>query len=301
MDGGIFESALGCVGGVVAFGWGFRVWRRMRLIVDTPTARVRSMPMGRVELHGRAQEKAELESPITRTPCAYYRFRVEEERKSKKSTTWVTIDSGDSSAWPFALEDDTGTVVVVPAKARVELGCDFEARRGGLSSMVFGNDDEGFDASPWQKRGWLGLSTKRLRFREWRIHAGDALYVLGVAQERPGLAAERRARVIDKLRALKSDPEAMAHFDRDGDGEVSASEWEAARQLTVQEAAREAVDDRVVVAADPQRHAPFLISDHGEASLVSRLRVRALLGIFGGAALAVACLWALVTQVRSGT
>lgn len=301
MDGGILEPALGCVGGVVAFGWGFRVWRRMRLIVDTPTAKVRSMPIGRVELLGRAQEKTELQAPITRTPCVYYRFTVEEERRNKKSTTWVTIDSGDSSAWPFELVDDTGSVLVVPERARFELGRDFQAHRGGLSGVLFGNDDDGFDASPWARRGWLGLSTKKLRFREWRIHAGDELYVLGVAQERAGLADERRARVIDKLRALKSDPEAMAHFDRDADGEISAAEWEAARQLTVHEVAREAVDDRVVVAADPGRDAPFLISDHGEASLVARMRARALLGIFGGAALAVACLGVLLAQVRAGT
>ncbi len=300
MDGGILEPALGCVGGVVAFGWGFRVWRRMRLIVDTPTAKVRSMPLGRVELGGRAQEKTELESPITRTPCVYYRFTVEEERRHKKNTTWVTIDSGDSAAWPFELVDDTGSVLVMPESARIELGRDFEVRHGGLSGMLFGNDDEDYDAGPWARRGWLGLSTKKLRFREWRIHAGDALYVLGVAQERAGLAAERRARVIDKLRVLKSDPEAMAHFDEDGDGEVSAAEWEAARQLTVETVTREAVDDRIVVAADPQRDAPFLISDHGEASLVARLRARALLGIFGGAALAVACLWVLLIQVRLG-
>lgn len=300
MDGGIVEPALGCAGGIAAFGWGFTVWRRMRLIVDTPTAKVRSMPMGRVELNGRAQEKTELEAPITRIPCVYYRFVVEEERRNKKTTHWVTIDRGDSSAWAFELADGTGTVLVMPERAKIELGCDFEAKRGGLTGMLFGDGDASFDASPWAKRGWLGLSTKKLRFREWRIHAGDPLYVLGVAQERAGIAAERRRRIVDKLRALKADPEAMAHFDRDGDGAVSDAEWEVARQLTVQEVTRESVDDRVVIAADPNGDAPFLISDHGEASLVSKLRWQAALGVIGGAGLCIACLWVLLFQLRAG-
>ena len=135
-----------------------------------------------------------------------------------------------------------------------------------------------------------------MRFREWRIHAGDTLYVLGVSQERGTIAAEQRQRILDKLRALKADPDAMAHFDRDADGEISEAEWEVARQLTVQEVVRDAIDDRVVVAADPGRDAPFLISDQGEGALVSSHRWKALLGVFGGAALSVGSLWVLLMQ-----
>lgn len=296
MDGGIFVPALGCAGGIAAFGWGFWVWRRMRLIVDTPTAKVRSMPIGRVELHARAQEKAELLAPVTKAPCVYYRYLVQEERRSGKHNTWVTVDRGDSSSWAFQLEDETGAVMLMPEAAKVAIGCDFEAKHGGLSGLIFGGN-KSFDPSPWAGRGWLGAATKKLRFREWRIHAGEPLYVLGFAQERGGLAAERRQRILDKLRALKVDPEAMAHFDRDGDGAVSDSEWEVARQLTVQEVTRESVDNRVVIAADPSRDAPFIISDHGEESLVTHLRWKAFLGVVGGAALSVGSLWVLLVQL----
>ncbi len=291
----IFVPAAGVAGGIAAFGWGFKVWRRMRLIVDTPTAKVRSMPMGRVELRGRAQEKAELQAPITKRPCVYYRYTVEEERRSGKNRTWVTVDRGDSSAWAFYLEDETGSVLLMPEGASVEIACDFEAKHGGLSGLIFGREPS-FDPSPWMNRGWLGVASKKLRFREWRIHAGEALYVLGVSQERGGIAAERRRRILDKLRALKSDPDAMAHFDRDQDGDISSAEWEVARQLTVQEVVREAVDDRVVIAADPNRDAPFFVSDQGESSLVARHRWKAALGVFGGAALSVVCLWILLIQ-----
>ncbi len=295
MDG-IIVPVLGCAGGIAIFGWGFSVWRRMRLIVDTPTAKVRSMPMGRIELNGHAQEKAELIAPITKSPCVYYRYTVEEERRSgKNNKTWVTVDRGDSSAWGFYLEDDTGAVLLMPEGAKVEIRCDFEAKHGGLSGLFFGGNAS-FDPSPWLNRGWLGISIKKLRFREWRIQAGDWLYVLGVSQERANLAAEQRQRILDKLRALKTDPEAMAHFDRDGDGELAAAEWEVARQLTVQEVTREATDDRIVVAADPSHDAPFLISDQGEASLVTSHRWKAVFAVIGGAVISVGSLWILLVQ-----
>jgi hypothetical protein len=52
---------------------------------------------------------------------------------------------------------------------------------------------------------------------------------------------------------------------------------------------RERVEDRVVVAAAPGRESPFLVSDRHEARLLSRHRLEAFAGVFGGAALALVC------------
>lgn len=280
-------SVLGFGGGVAAFGWGFRQWRWLRLIEDTPTAKVRSMPMGRVEIFGRAEEKAELLAPLSGTRCVYYRYRVEELRGSGKNRRWRTIDSGESSAWGFYLEDETGRVFVAPKGATIRVASDLQVTRGGLLG-VFDRGEPELDLRRWENRSWW--NRRRRRYTEWRIEPGDSVYVLGTAQERPGLAAERRQRVVEKLRALKADSAAMAHFDADGDGSVSAEEWEVARQLSVTEIMREAVSDRVVVAADPAGGAPFMISDRSERALRGEQRGRALLGIFGGAAGSVACL-----------
>lgn len=280
-------SVLGFSGGVAAFGWGFRQWRWLRLIEDTPTAKVRSMPMGRVEIFGRAEEKAELRAPLSRKRCVYYRYRVEELRGSGKNRRWRTIESGESSAWGFYLEDDTGRVFVAPKGATIRVASDLQVTRGGLLG-VFDRGEPELDLRKWENRSWW--NRHRRRYTEWRLEPGDPVYVLGTAQERPGLAAERRQRVVEKLRALKADPDAMAHFDSDGDGSVSAEEWEVARQLSVTEVMRDAVPDRVVVAADPASGAPFMISDRSERALRSEQRGRALLGIFGGATGSVACL-----------
>jgi hypothetical protein len=133
------------------------------------------------------------------------------------------------------------------------------------------------------------LFPKRLRFREWRIDANDPLYVLGVAQLRPGLAQERRAKITERLAALKSDPEALAAFDADGDGRVDGDEWEVARRGAVEAVDGERAPDRIVVAAAPNRESPFFVSDRSEARLLSRQRLEAFAGVFGGAALALGC------------
>jgi hypothetical protein len=273
----------GIVGGLVLFGAGFRAWRRLRLIEDTPTSRVRSMALGRVELAGRALGKADLEAPFTGAPCVYYRYRIEQEVRSNKRRSWRTVARGDSSAWGFYLEDDTGRVLVDPAGAEVDLSHDWKETNPELAPRLLAAlARDGVDPEGW-------LFRKKLRFTEWHIAPGDPLYVLGVAQERPGLAGERRRRIAEKLAALKRDPEAMAHLDVDGDGRVDADEWEVARRLVVQEITTEALDDRVVVAAAPQGESPFYVTDRGEDRVRSRHRWRAIGGIYGGGALALGC------------
>jgi hypothetical protein len=283
---------VGLAAGCGLFGYGFVLWRRKRLIEDTPTAKIRSMPMGRVELFGRAQERADLEAPLSGRACVYYRYKVEEEIGSANRRRWRTVSKGDSSAWPFYLEDETGRVLVDPEGATVELRTDLRARR------IFPGDEyyTALEMRGWARRGWFGGS-RRMRVSEWRIEPGDSLYALGVAQERPGLVRERRRRVAEKLAALKRDPEAMAHLDRDGDGHVSADEWEVARRLVVHEVDLTPQDDRVVIGRAPHREAPFYLSDRHESSVVRSLTWRSSASIFGGAALSLGCLTVLLSKL----
>jgi hypothetical protein len=276
--------AFGAGTGVVLFGRGFRHWRRLRWVEDTPTARVRSMPLGRVEVQGRAQAKAELEAPLTGTPCVYYRFRVEEERGSGRHRRWVTVAQGDSAAWGFYLEDDTGRALVDPTGAEIDIPHDWRETNPEIGARLSGVLDEHGVAS----NRWWGLRGK-LRFTEWHISPGDPVYVLGVAQERSGIALERRQRISEKLAALRSDPEAMAHFDADGDGHVDAHEWEVARRLAVEEIQAIPLDDPVVIGRAPHGECPFYISDRAEMGVLQRHRWKSILYIFGGAALAIGC------------
>jgi len=282
----------GLVGGVFLFFYGFRSWRRMRLIQDTPTSKVRSLALGRVELHGRALGKGELIAPFTGRPCVHYRYLVEEEIRSGRRRRWRTVARGSSEAWPFSLEDDTGRVLVDPQGATVDLARDYRA----IDPPGTGPAGAFLEEQGIRTTGLLGLR-KRLRLSEWHIAPGETVYVLGVARERGGIVHERRVRIAEKLAALKSDPEAMAHLDTDGDGRVSAEEWEVARRLAVGEVEREGVEDRVVVTGDEHGRTPFYISDRDERRILGKHRLLTVGGVFGGALLALLGLAGLLHRV----
>jgi hypothetical protein len=282
MDASV-AMGVGAGAGLVAFVHGFRAWRRLRLIEDTPTARVRSMALGRVELQGRAGARVELEAPLTGLPCVFFRYEIDEERRSGRRRSWTTIARGDSNAEGFYLADETGRVLVDPTGAELQLDCDWHATDPTLGPRLV----QALDRHGIAPDGWL--FRKRLRFREWRIATGDPLYVLGVAQPRPGLAEERRAKITGRLTALKGDAAAMAELDADRDGRVDGDEWEVARRRVVEAVAGERDADRVVVGAAPDRESPFFVSDRPEARVLSRHRLEAFAGVFGGAALTLAC------------
>ena len=70
----LLDSILGFGGGIYTFLKGFRQYRKYRLVADTPTIRIRSVPMGLVQIRGEARGEETLLSPVTRTPC--YIFKV---------------------------------------------------------------------------------------------------------------------------------------------------------------------------------------------------------------------------------
>jgi len=66
---------LGAGWGVVANGsWNYR---KLRLIENTPRIAVRAVPMGLVHVHGKATGRNLLSSPVTGTPCCYYKVHLQ--------------------------------------------------------------------------------------------------------------------------------------------------------------------------------------------------------------------------------
>ena len=118
-------GAVACGGGLFAFFWGLRCYQRRRLLQNTPVSKVDAVALGPAELCGRAAPHEPLTSPIEQLPCVYWRYKVEELRQTGKSSTWVTIDKGESVE-PFYLEDDTGKILVVPSQAQIDIPKNFE-------------------------------------------------------------------------------------------------------------------------------------------------------------------------------
>jgi hypothetical protein len=281
--------ALAALAGVAAaaFYGAFRALRRARLVEDVPTSRVRSAAQGYVELVGTAEllPGEPIVAPLTGTPCAWYRYQVEEREPGRSGRTreWHTIEKGVSDGL-FRLVDDSGACVVDPDDAevtpsvrRVWLG---ESRRPG---------------APPAGRGWGWLLGGRYRYREEIIRPGDPLHAVG-ALRTVGSASEP-AGVTDDVRHLlaswKRDPGRMRVFDANGDGHVDLQEWEtargAARAQVLRERAERAATPGIPVLAQPaERGQPFILAALAQSDLARRYRwsavARLVLFLLAGAA-----------------
>lgn len=239
-------------------------FRRARAVSDTPTSRIGSAHQGYVELVGRARPfgEAPLLSPHSRTPCVWYRFRVEERHDNK----WRTRGEGRSDA-SFRLEDGSGTVLIDPERAEVVTD---------------------------HTRRWV---ERDMRYTEWLLIVDTRLYALGEFATLGGGNADldHRADVGGLLEEWKREPDALrARFDLDGDGEVNLEEWALARRA----AQREVVRRHAEIRSQPGTHmlrAPrdgrmFVLSNLEPELLTRRYRRWTLIQLGIALAAASACL-----------
>lgn len=261
----------GSIGGLV---WGFRSWRRSRLIEDTPLSRVRSATQGYVELAGRARlmPGPPILAPLTSQTCAWWQYRIEEYRRSGKRSHWETIEQGTSDS-VFLLEDDTGSVMVDPEGADVYPGTKDEWR-GDTPWPV---------ARPSRVRGFRGFGD-RYRYTEHRLMVGDPLYAIGwFGTERAATGDGFEREVSALLASWKQDPKMKKVLDVNHDGTLDQREWEAARLLAQREVRREAAKHHDAVTGTslmrkPADGRPFLLGAMAPEALAGRLRLYAGLG-----------------------
>lgn len=257
----------------------FRSIERSRLLADTPTSRVRSAAHGYVELAGRVRMLAgePIIAPLSGLSCVWYRYSIEKTARDPDEDDWFgageTVEHGVSDG-VFGLDDGTALCVVDPDGAEVRSVREDRwrgkyRRPGSLPSV-----------SPR-----LRHVTNRgpFRYREARIHAGDALWATGRFRTLSGGGfADAGLQVSQLLSAWKKDRAAlMRRFDHDRDGEIDLAEWERA-----QRAAEAAVDCRapggdaageVHVLDRPPDGMPFLLSCRPFERLTVAHRRRAVL------------------------
>ncbi|MBK1700505.1 GIDE domain-containing protein [Thiococcus pfennigii] len=276
---------------VIALYQGLNAFWRLRLVLDTPRARIRSAPQGYVELCGRAaSHHAPLVGPLTGLPCVWYRYRVQKEQRSGRNSRWVTVDQGTSEE-PFLIDDGTGRCLVEPAGAATT--CRTVDRWHGARR----------DTPKPARSSWF--ASGRYRFTEERIFAGEETYVLGRLETPRRGTAERDRLVRHLLRTWKRDPARMAKLTRPADGQIDLAAWEAlreqARRIAEQAEARLASAptlSRVTRSTDPRQ--PYLISTLGELALLGRLRWQALGGTAGFMLLAGGVAFALTARLAPG-
>jgi hypothetical protein len=244
-------------GGLFAIYWGWKRYRRYTLVRDTPTAKVRSMAVGRTELEGRAQPAEEtFSAPFTGEECLYADWQVQEYRYDQEDDRheWVTIDSGELRT-SFYLEDDTGRVLVT-----AEEGADFdlsgdrrrtitvgggqsppaavedfiEAERGdGDLTNVLG-DAAGSIAEVFTDDGRIGHSSNRRRYTQSILPVGETVYVFGSARPVPvSEVPDREAGANEDLLAVEADGGTGMFFVSDRKEETLAKHYSRMAPLAV--------------------------------------------------------------------
>ncbi len=264
-------TIFGLVVAIVLWFFGFRNSRRARLIEDVPTSRVRSAAQGYVELIGHAEmlEGPKVIAPLTGLPCVWFKYRIEERRRSGKNTNWRTIDKGRSDAI-FLFKDDTGHCVIDPDGADVTV----REKKQWFGSTARPLRSEG------EKKGVLQfLTSGRYRYTEWRLEEYDHIYAIGWFKTTGGgnehiqtLGEEAR----DLIAKWKNDPKILARFDDNKDGKIDMDEWEALRKAAHQEVIKIRGEQTELpamhVLQKPVDKRPYLLSAEDPEKMVKKYR-----------------------------
>jgi len=249
----------------------FRILHRVRIIEDTPTSRVRSAAQGFVELsgHGQLLPGEPIRAPLTGIRCTWWEYKVEQrvermDLRGNRSTSWQTIRSATSDEL-FLLRDETGECVIDPAGATVH-GADSDTWYGDIAAW----------SGPPQR---ATQGNRDYRFTEQRMYPDDPLYALGHFTTVGGAEglADRQTELRELLAAWKRDPQQLARFDRDADGQISPQEWEQVRaaakaQLTAERAERMAAPPTHLLQRPTDGRHPYILSRLPEPALTRRLR-----------------------------
>ena len=133
-------------GGLTLFVRGFLIFRKYRILADMPRAMIGSIPMGLVQIHGKAKADHTIVSPVSKTKCLFYRVNVSKTSSGKASDSTLKSRGTAAAGFPFYLHDQTGKVLVDPYEAELDLVLTAERKvRGGrgtaLRSFLWGEGD----------------------------------------------------------------------------------------------------------------------------------------------------------------
>jgi len=257
-------ASLALVAGPVLFVRSFRDFRTQRLIQNTPTARIRSMPMGLVEVQGEVVPRSTLEAPFSKRPCAYWEVDISTETRRGQ---WNVVHR-NHSGHPFFLQDDTGVSMVLPQGAESRLNPGVEENCAGLSlPECYASYMRGENLA---LRDFWQLSA--MRFRERILEEGQHIFVLGTAMPRG------RALTVSE-----------------GD-EMQATGTEDARAHRMRTLGEQAV----AVVRKGETQPTFIISQQSERALTTRLGLRAFAELAGGPALTLFGLGYWIYTISAG-
>jgi len=272
-------ALVGFGAGLFWFIKGFRVYREYRVLADTPEIPIRSVAMGLVEIHGKAKGLQSVLSPVTKTPCFFYKVDIERWVRDKNGGHWSHAAT-QAEGTRFYLEDATGKVLVDAHGAEYDLiqTAKRETGRGigGSLSRLFGGTDSGLATGS-------GVSdTDLVNYAEAVISTSHTTFSLGGGSLLTGLGGVSLGLGMGSVHRYRLSEYCI----------LPEQSYDVAGTCIENPDAQDEHDRNMIVKG---RNEPtFVISWRSEKELKSRLRNRAALHIFGGAALSVVCLAVLL-------
>ena len=262
--------------GLILFTHSFTLIGRKRAIENCPTSRVKTMPMGEVEVTGRARARYYLRAPFSMTECAYYSYKLYERVHTRNGPKEVLREWGHSGNIPFYLEDlhdKDERAIILSKDAIIKAGRSETFRGDALSAILTG----------------LSNTKSNRRVVETTIPTGSKLYIMGFAHRLITTRREKRSGFTKKLIELKNDKGLLLKkYDTDHDGKIDEEEWSSAvkdleEEALVERLHREKKDD-IAIGAHPTGGL-FYISDRAEESIIGSMKWRIplflILGIAG--------------------
>lgn len=179
-------SMIGIGAGLYFFVRGFRLLARKRLLLNTPTSKIRSASMGLVEISGLAAGPYTVPAPITGRACHLYRTTAWQQRESGKHHDWEKV-AEETLHVPFFVDDGTGKLLVEPRGAELDLHRDFREQYD--ASFFSTRDRVPLEVSNFLQRHGVTPS-RHIRIEECAIKPKNALFIVGTLGENPGVSVK---------------------------------------------------------------------------------------------------------------
>lgn len=202
--------SLHCIIMAIFFYYGYKKIKFARLLLDTPTSKIRSATQGFVELKGQCQALSPLLSPLSHTPCVWWKYDIQEKKYSGNNRHWVSIEKAESPAG-FLIKDKTGTCMVHP---------------------------EGAHIYPHRKRKWYGSTSRpshgfqrtscfNKKYRYYEQVLIEALPIFAQGMYHTFTPENLRLDPADLIREWKKDYQSLLKkYDTDRDGTLRPQEWQ---------------------------------------------------------------------------
>ncbi len=260
---------------LISFYYFARNWKRLRIIEDTPTSRLRSAHQGYVELEGKGQfiDDRAIYAPLSNHPCLWFRSQIEQQEtfteNGRTQTRWNVVYKNISNH-RFKLTDGLNSCHVDPHGAEVN---------GNEKLVWYGNTEWPIRTQLLESQSFIHAMKNNYRYSEWLILPGQPLYVLGQFKTWSAAAQQSvRNVMIDLLNDWKQDQQKLRErFDTNQDGSIDQKEWEIARQQAQSEAQKIhdqlALEPDTNIIAKPENSTqPFIISIYPQARLIQQYR-----------------------------